>query len=209
MNNERSNTTDQRIREILHEKMVSKIKKLSQGASSGFFCEHNKDIDVRLWMKEFGGCNVTLFLDSFLESPSITEKLFNKEPDKKGTIYLFTGEERSAAHYISVLSLDGQSSGVRVLDSFKYENEGVLTLEVNPLLVKQSLIVPEDPFDGFCWSSNTNDGVIKTTVVPTSVFGKQFILNFAVCGEFNLSIFYVADGSDTPQHLFSKGFCCK
>ena len=33
--------------------------------------------------------------------------------------------------------------------------------------------------------------------------------DFAVCGEFDLSIYFCGQGSNELQHVFSKGFCCK
>ena len=102
------------------------------------------------------------------------------------------------------------SSGVRVLDRFDYEDEGILTLEVNSLLLKKVITVPKNPMDGFPWSFNSEqDYIIKSDLLPTIDFGFHYVLNFAVCGEFNLSLWYVPEGTEEPRHMLSTGFCCK
>ena len=178
--------------------IVERIKEMERNAPFGFFAGCDNAIDARFWMKEFGGCNVTLLLDDFFEKTS-----------KSGIIYCLTGEARSAAHYISVLTLDGLSSGVRVADRFDYEGEGILALEVHPLLVKHLLLVPEDPFAGFTWKPYKADYIIKSRAMETLELNNRFILNFAVSGEFNLSLWYVPEGNSNPIYMFSKGFYCK
>ena len=50
---------------------------------------------------------------------------------------------------------------------------------------------------------------IPTHNVPVSKFGHSYILNFTVCGEFELDIFYChGDGSDFMK-IFRQNFCCK
>lgn len=45
--------------------------------------------------------------------------------------------------------------------------------------------------------------------VSTEQYNSKYILNFSVCGEFKLEIYYLPNGDDEPKWLFRKSFCCK
>jgi hypothetical protein len=179
---------------------IQNIRRIKEKINNASYKGVSEGIRVKLWLQELRGCCATFLLDEFLSD----------QVSPKGIIYCFTGEKSSAADYISVLTLDGLSSGVRVLDRFDYEDEGILTLEVNSLLLKKVITVPKNPMDGFPWSFNSEQYyIIKSDLLPTIDFGFHYVLNFAVCGEFNLSLWYVPEGTEEPRHMLSTGFCCK
>ena len=200
-----SDTKDQSYEEVLqHIKQTMSHGHLNMGA----FSEH---VDVEAWLPEFNSCNVTIFCD----------RLLIKDGKVKEGIIAITDE---VFKYISILNIEQQSSGFKIID--KIEKEGkpdVLLLKVCPEDVKDNLIIPNQEYvwGGFVWGKDfrgdqfdQNKGSSshekeKTHLVPTSKYGHRFILNFSVSGEFNLSIFFIPKGGGKPVWLFEKSFCCK
>lgn len=165
----------------------------------GAYCE---DVDVELWMREFNGINTTLFCDRLL-----------KKYGEKGFFLLRTNTED--LNCVSLLSLEQQSSGFKLCDVLRggeWNDPGTIILEVGPEYVKEELTIlnKEYKWEAFGWD-NQNPVLEPTHThqVPTSQFGHSYILNFSVCGEFNLEIYYMPDPNVQAIWVFGKGYCCK
>ncbi len=167
------------------------------------------DVDVLMGLPEMNCYNVTVLCDRLL---------MNKGKIREGVLAI-TGE---VFRYISILNLEQQSSGFRILK--KVEEEGrpeVLLLKVSPEDVKEKLIIPNKEYvwGGFTWGENYRKpdilgpfhfNIIKTThQVPTAKYGHRFILNFSVSGEFGLDMFFIPKDGGETKWIFSKSFCCK
>ena len=113
------------------------------------------------------------------------------------------------------MSLEQQSSGFKLCDVLrgeKWNDPGTIILEVGPKYVKEELtIMNEDKkWEAFGWDNQNSTSILgHTHQVPTSQFGHSYILNFSVCGEFNLEIYYVSDLDAQAIWVFRKGYCCK
>lgn len=168
---------------------------------------YSDDVEVKMGLPEMNCYNVTVLCD----------KLLMKNGKTREGVLAITGE---VFDYISILNLEQQSSGFRILKKIKEKDMlEVLLLKVSPEDVKEELIIPNKEYvwDGFTWGVNTPKHhpfnpfiTIKTThEVPTAKYGHRFILNFSVSGEFNLDMYFIpTDGSET-KWIFSKSFCCK
>lgn len=165
----------------------------------GAYCE---DVDVKLWLPEFNGINTTLFCDRLL-----------KKYEEKGYFLLKT--KTRDLNCVSLMSLEQQSSGIKLCDVLrgeKWNDPGTIILEVGPKYVKEELtIMNEDKkWEAFGWDNQNSTSILgHTHQVPTSQFGHSYILNFSVCGEFNLEIYYVSDLDAQAIWVFRKGYCCK
>lgn len=165
-----------------------------------FFPECDKKVGVELWRRDLGGNCVTLVLDELLESVG----------KYAGFVYLaFWGETRGDS-YASLGTIESMSSGLEYKGSFHSGNNDVMVLEIKPDRCKKRVSVPDDYMIGFAWGCQEDGSVgCGWREIPTSEFGGRFVLNFAVSGEFNMSILYGADSCSRPHTIFSKAFCCK
>jgi len=171
-------------------------------------------LGVRLWDPQFSGSNVTFFCHQLLS-------YFRYE----GTIVIDT--ELSS---ISWRNIDYQSSGFVLMhiehkQDDHYERSALFYFR--PFPDRGGLFVPrggEDWSNGFCWDMDKNE--IKQLTyphyqLPMDVISRyrpvnayythefNFILNFSVCGEFNLRAYFVPDKYDVYIPIFQRGFCCK
>lgn len=150
------------------------------------------EVKLKLWLPEFNSICVTLLLDDFI----------HKNMPEGGYIYLFP-EETS---YLSLLNIETISSGFRFVNSGPCEPREsceFIRLAVSPQHIKDEIIVSTDVPYG--WMSFLHCEPHK---VSTANYGNKYILNFAVCGEFDLSIYYQPKGQDL-HFLTTMGFCCK
>lgn len=173
--------------------------------SHGFFPDVSSNVMVKLWEPELGGCCVTIVLD----------KLLTETIQCNGRVYVVlrdeVNEDCGVDHYVNIGSIEMISSGVRYRGNFRHLTSDVMVLDIDKKWSKSLLKVPDDPFRGFSWyDDNTLHRVNKKFHnVVTKDLGGEVVLNFAVCGEFDLSIYFCGQGGNELQHIFSKGFCCK
>lgn len=172
---------------------------LLQEAGHGFFAAEEDGVESELWKEEFGSICVTLYLD----------KLLQKYHVSKGMLLFTTGEAIPTEHYVGLRTIEMQSSGIRYIGDFKYQDIGVMTLEVDRSAAKKTLYIPNEPYAAFSWHPSSESILVPTHTYPTRKQNNKVVLNFAVCGEFNLSVFFVPEGRSTLHLVYSKGFCCK
>ena len=169
---------------------------------------YSEDVDVELWLPEMNGVNVTIFCDRLL-CPKHGDTL-------KGVFVLMPEETRN----ISELNIELQSSGFRLAGKENIPDHGeALFLRVDTKYVKDNLLIPNEWKSGFDWGENFVKSHINYYLplyrdkyykkVPTSQYGQRYILNFSVCGEFNMDVYFVPDGTESFVWILSKGFCCK
>ena len=165
------------------------------------------DVEVKMGLPEMNCYNVTILCD----------KLLMKNGKTREGILAITGE---VFNYISILNLEQQSSGFRILKKVQEKDmPEVLLLKVSPEDVKEELIIPNKEYvwGGFTWGEsyrkpdtlNPSDIVKTTHQVPTAKYGHRFILNFSVSGEFGLDMYFIPNDGGEPTWIFSKSFCCK
>ena len=154
-------------------------------------------VDVRLWLPEMNGINVTMFCDRLLEKYD--------EPD--GFIFLIT--DKGDINCLSILNIEDQSSGFEIYKQESSEGKDLLIMKVNPSKIKKELRIPDDCWSGFAWGNHQLDRPIPSHGVPISMYNCRYILNFSVCGEFNLEIYFVSEAEEKPVWLLGKSFCCK
>lgn len=169
-------------------------------ASHGYFPVADNTVKCDLWREELHSVCVTLVLDGLLD----------KYGD--GDLY-FVIDERdiNIDNYINLGIVEMISSGIRYEGSFSDDGYDVMKLAVTTSHNKAEIKVPSDVFRGFKWyKSEYEPGQdMKMDIVPVSAFGGKTILNFAVCGEFNLSVYFSPSANPKIIPLFSKSFCCK
>lgn len=156
---------------------------------------HLADVDVELWLPEMNSVNVTLLCD----------RLIDAEPD--GLMLLVT--RKDDIDCLSVLSIEGQSSGFMLCKRLCYENKGVLLMKSCATQVKQNLEIPDCWRSGFVWGNPHPYGLVSKRSVPTEKYKNKYILNFSVSGEFDLDIYYCSKTEGQPKRILSENFCCK
>ncbi len=123
----------QRIREIMmHEH-------LNMGSYSDY-------VDVKLWLREMNGINVTIFLDRLLEKNEVLD----------GFIFLVT--DKGDLNCLSLLNIEDQSSGLKLYKQYSDdENDNdILVMKVSPNDVKRELRIPDDCCSGFTWGTSNS-----------------------------------------------------
>lgn len=181
-------SSDEDIRQRIRERM--RHGHLNMGS-------YSDDVDVRLWLPEMNGINVTMFCD----------RLISKYDEPDGYVFLIT--DKGDLNCLSVLNIEDQSSGFKLYKLDSAEDMDILVMEVDPGNIKRELSIPDDRWSGFSWWNKQPDCPIPSHGVSTERYNSKFILNFSVSGEFNLEIYYVPKGDDGPVWLFGKSFCCK
>ena len=173
---------------------------LNREMHNGFFPSCYDGLEYRLWLPEFKNCCVTLILDKVLEKAGTTS----------GTILCCTGESCPVELYMALGTLEMQSSGITYVGSFQHQEMDVMVLNVDMGKAKKEIAVPESLFTGFKWY-HPEAPRYHTSVhyLPAESLGGRVSLSFAVCGEFNLFMYFVKGGETTLEGFFSKGFCCK
>lgn len=157
---------------------------------------YSNDIDVRLWLPEMNGINVTMFYD----------RLFEKYDEPDGFIFLIT--DKGDINCLSILNIEDQSSGFEIYKQESREDKDILIMKVNPSKIKKELKIPDDCWSGFVWGNNQPDRIIHSHDVPISMYNRSYILNFSISGEFNLDIYYATKGEGKSVWLLGKSFCC-
>ena len=167
---------------------------------TGFFPSIRDGLEYRPWLPEFKNVCVTLILDKVLEKAGTTS----------GTILCCTGESCPVELYMALGTLEMQSSGITYVGSFQHQEMDVMVLNVDMGKAKKEIAVPESLFTGFKWY-HPEAPRYHTSVhyLPAESLGGRVSLSFAVCGEFNLYMYFVKDGETALEGFFSKGFCCK
>lgn len=177
------------------------LAQLDKIPGEGGYC-HFPNVSSRikfdLWRSELGGCCVTLVLDDLLASTK----------QGKGIIYVVLTENSNVESYVNLGTIEMISSGIRYKGSCRHREYDVMLLDVDSRWIKPTLHVPDDPIRGFLWHE---EWVEKNTFhdVATKQLGGDVVLNFAVCGEFFLSIYFSESPTDELVHIFTKDFCCK
>ena len=173
---------------------------LNRGKPIGFFASGCDGVIVKPWLPELGGICMTIILDKVLEQAGTAS----------GSIIFCTGENCPVDLYLAIGSLEMQSSGIEYAGSFQHQGMDVMVLNVDAGHVKKAIAIPDDPWIAFPWRASNDDGqCIPVHYLPTETLGGTVTLSFAVCGEFNLYMYFVKGGETTLQYLISKGFCCK
>ena len=72
---------------------------------------------------------------------------------------------------------------------------------------KKKLQVPDDGMSGFEWYPLEEP--VRYHMVDARTLGGKVLLNFAVCGEFDLCIFFHRPGTRELLPVFMKSYCCK
>lgn len=158
---------------------------------------YSDDVDVHLWLPEMNSVNVTMLCDRLVEKGNETD----------GFIFLIT--DKGDINCLSVFNIEDQSSGFEIYRQESNENKDILIMKVSPNKIKKELRIPDDCWSGFVWGNHQSDRPIPSHGVSTSKFNCKYILNFSVCGEFNLEIYYVPEGEGATVRLLKKSFCCK
>ena len=176
------------------------LSMLNRGMSIGFFPSFLDGLEYRPWLPEFKNSCVTLILDKVLEKAGATS----------GTILCCTGDSCPVEHDMALGTLEMQSSGITYVGSFQHQEMDVMVLNVDMGKAKKEIAVPESLFTGFKWY-HPEAPRYHTSVhyLPAESLGGRVSLSFAVCGEFNLYMYFVKDGETALEGFFSKGFCCK
>ena len=177
----------------------------------GEYAEGFDYVYVKLWDSGVNPANVALYCDMLIQRFG-------------GGMIVMEAEISS----ISWRNIDYQSSGyelvhIEYLPVEKGTCPKVLYfLRTNPKKLRHTLYVPPTYEEGFCWDMDANERGKLTYPhyqLPPEVltrydavkipYGYSFVLNFSVCGEFDLSVYFVTDDLRGPILLFQKGFCCK
>lgn len=177
---------------------LSQLDKMQGSYGYCYFPDVSSRIKYDLWRSELGGCCVTLVLDDLLASTK----------QGKGIIYVVLTENSNVESYVNLGAIEMISSGIRYKGSCRRKEQDVMILEVDSRWIKPTLHVPDDPMRGFVWQERS----VKTKTfhdVVTRKLGGDVVLNFAVCGEFCLSIYFSESPTDELLHIFTKDFCCK
>ncbi len=156
----------------------------------------SEDIDVKLWLPEMNGVNVTILCDKFLK----------KHHTKGGIIALITNKDD--INCVSILNIEQQSSGFKIFKQEDCGNKTLLCMAIRSDKVKTELLIPDNYDLGFVWRNKQNSP-IPSHIVRTSEYNSDYILNFSVSGEFHLDIIFVPLDEMEPIMMFSKDFCCK
>ena len=173
---------------------------LNREMHNGFFPSCYDGLEYRPWLPEFKNCCVTLILDKVLEKAGATS----------GTILCCTNESCPVEHDMALGTLEMQSSGITYVGSFHHQEMDVMVLNVEMDQAKKEIAVPDDPFSGFKWyHPEAPRHFAPVHYLPAESLGGRVSLSFAVCGEFNLFMYFVKGGETTLEGFFSKGFCCK
>ena len=173
---------------------VVDLSMLNRGMSIGFFPSFLDGLEYRPWLPEFKNCCVTLILDKVLEKAGTTS----------GTILCCTGESCPVELYMALGTLEMQSSGITYVGSFEHQEMDVMVLNVDMGKAKKEIAVPESLFTGFKWYHPAAPRY-HTSVhyLPAESLGGRVSLSFAVCGEFNLYMYFVKDGEPALEGFFS------
>lgn len=156
-------------------------------------------VDPKLWLSDMNSVNVTLLMDRLITG--------------KGYIVMKTGA--GDANCISLLNINWQSDGFRLAEVIETREAAAIVLRASNDFLKGYMRVPgrgehryEYYEEGFVWGPENNpEHYIK---ISTPYYGHHFILNFSVCGEFDLSIYFLPDGQDDELiWVYGKSFCCK
>ena len=176
------------------------LSMLNRGMSIGFFPSFLDGLEYRPWLPEFKNCCVTLILDKVLEKAGTTS----------GTILCCTGESCPVELYMALGTLEMQSSGITYVGSFQHQEMDVMVLNVDMGKAKKEIAVPDAIYTGFKWyHPEASRHLTPVHYLPAESLGGRVSLSFAVCGEFNLYMYFVKDGETALEGFFSKGFCCK
>lgn len=155
-------------------------------------------ISIIPWRRELNSVCLTIVLDRLMSSTT----------QQGGRLYFFLWEhDYPVENYVNLGTIEMISSGITYEGSFVYNDMDVMVLSLDPSAVKDEIEVPSQALAGFMWKKT--DPNLSFSKVPVSTLGGKYLLNFGVCGEFNLSIFFQPAGCNTLQHLFSKSFSCK
>lgn len=199
-NNDSGNFLDRIIRKLKGEQSYDEIRqRIREMMSHGHLNmgSYSDDVDVKLWLREMNGINVTIFLDRLLEKKGVFD----------GFVFLVT--KKGELNYLSLLNIEDQSSGLKKFELYSDDDKDILVMKVSPKDVKSELHIPNDRWSGFASGKEQPDNPIPWHGVSTEQYNSKYILNFSVYGEFKLEIYYLHDGNDEPIRLFKKGFCCK
>ncbi|MGM9833505.1 MAG: hypothetical protein ACI31A_07465 [Candidatus Limisoma sp.] len=161
-----------------------------------YFPNASSRINFDLWRSELGGCCVTLVLDDLL---ALTKQA-------QGILYVVLTENSNVENYVNLGTIEMISSGIRYKGSCRHRDYDVMLLDVDSRWIKPTLRVPDEPMIGFVWYKCDNNTFHD---VATKRLGGDVVLNFAVCGEFSLSIYFSESPTDEILPIFSKDFCCK
>lgn len=171
------------------------VEQVSKGLlPSMTVCEN---VDVKQWLPEMNGVNVTILCD----------RLIGRFKKESGLFALIT--DLGCIDCLSVLNIEQQSSGFRIYKQMDYHDKTILFMEVSPDHVKSDLLIPNDYGDGFVWGNKLNGLPIPSHAIPTDQYNNKYILNFSVCGEFCLDICFVPFKAVEPVLVLSKSFSCK
>lgn len=175
-----------------------KDAKVFDDACQGYLPDTDRTVKCFFWRPELHHICVTLVLDDLLAKYG------------EGDLFLVLDErDTKVENYINLGTVEMISSGIKYSGSFRYGFYDVMKLTVKALK-KDEITVPSNLLWGFEWYKSDDMGQnLKLDIVPVSVFGGKTILNFAVCGEFNLSMFFSSPSHTSLIPVFSKSFCCK
>lgn len=177
---------------------LAKLDKIPGKGGYCYFPDVSSRIKFDLWRSELGSCCVTLVLDDLL---ALTKQA-------QGTIYIVLTENSNVENFVNLGSIEMISSGIRYKGSCRLREYDVMLLDVDRRWIKPMLHVPDDPMRGFLWQEKWVETKTFHDVV-TGKLGGDVVLNFAVCGEFSLSIYFSESPTDEILHIFSDDFCCK
>lgn len=151
-----------------------------------------------LWHKVLHNVCTTLVFDEVL----------NHIPEGRGELYLTTFERvYPVENYINLGSMEMISSGIRYHGSFQHNDYDVMVLDIDNRHTKKKLQVPDDGMSGFEWYPLEEP--VRYHMVDARTLGGKVLLNFAVCGEFDLCIFFHRQGTRELLPVFMKSYCCK
>lgn len=177
-------------KDIQTPEFFGRLQFIETGARGFFPDVGNRDVIADLWREELGGRYVTLILDDYL---------LRHTSSGKGELYLMTWERGSNIEdYVNLGTLEMVSSGIKYKGSFHSNGNDVMVLGISADQIKDYIEVPADPF--------SREHFKKLCV---SQLGGSIVFNFAVCGEFDLSIYFHESDSSGLRRIFSKSFCCK
>lgn len=154
-------------------------------------------VEVKLWLPEMNGVNVTICCDRLV-----------KDNNGDGSLIALV-TDLGCINCLSVLNIEQQSSGFKIGRQIDVDDKSILFMEVSSDRIKSELTIPDDYTTGFVWGKKLNNLNVQTHGVSTSKYESRYILNFSVSGEFNLDICYVSEKETEPIWIFSKSFCCK
>lgn len=162
------------------------------------FSQNPPPVGIDLWRGELHHVCTTLVWDELLD----------RVPGHKGELYLMTFESGfSVENYVNLGIIEKISSGIKYKGSFLHQGFDVMVLEADANRAKDHLEVPQNCFLGYDWYPKEEKPRFQK--VPASALGGRVVLNFAVCGEFNLYVFFHEPGSRVLTPVFKKMYCCK